>query len=65
MKYEVVNPATGQLEREFPTATDAEISEGWPGAQRGYSSWRHTSKAERAGTCCAGSPSCTGTAPVT
>ena len=27
MKYQVVNPATGQLEREFPTATDAEISD--------------------------------------
>ena len=48
MKYQVVNPATGQLEREFPTATDAEISEVLARAQRGYSSWRHTSKAERA-----------------
>ena len=27
MKYQVVNPATGQLESEFPAATDAEISE--------------------------------------
>ena len=48
MEYQVVNPATGQLEREFPTATDAEISEVLARAQRGYSSWRHTSKAERA-----------------
>jgi succinate-semialdehyde dehydrogenase / glutarate-semialdehyde dehydrogenase len=48
MKYQVVNPATGQLEREFPTATDAEISEVLARAERGYSSWRHTSKAERA-----------------
>ena len=48
MKYQVVNPATGQLEKEFPTATDAEISEVLARAERGYSSWRHTSKAERA-----------------
>jgi succinate-semialdehyde dehydrogenase / glutarate-semialdehyde dehydrogenase len=48
MKYQVVNPATGQLEREFPTATDGEISEVLARAERGYSSWRHTSKAERA-----------------
>ena len=48
MKYQVVNPATGQLEREFPTATDAEIGEVLARAERGYSSWRHTSKAERA-----------------
>ncbi len=25
MRYQVVNPATGQLEKEYPTATDAEI----------------------------------------
>jgi len=48
MRYQVVNPATGQLEREFPTATDAEISEVLGRAERGYLSWRHTSKAERA-----------------
>ena len=50
MKYQVVNPATGQLEREFPTATDAEISEVLARTERGYSSWRHTPKAERADT---------------
>ena len=26
MKYQVVNPATGQVEQEYPTATDAEIA---------------------------------------
>jgi len=25
MQYQVVNPATGQVEREYPAATDAEI----------------------------------------
>jgi succinate-semialdehyde dehydrogenase/glutarate-semialdehyde dehydrogenase len=49
MKYQVVNPATGQLEREYPTATDAEISEILGRAERGYASWRRSPKAERAG----------------
>jgi succinate-semialdehyde dehydrogenase / glutarate-semialdehyde dehydrogenase len=48
MKYQVVNPATGQLEREYPTATDAEISEILGRAERGYASWRRRPKAERA-----------------
>jgi succinate-semialdehyde dehydrogenase/glutarate-semialdehyde dehydrogenase len=48
MRYQVVNPATGQLEREFPTATGAEISEVLTRAEQGYLSWRQTSKAERA-----------------
>ena len=48
MKYQVVNPATGQLEREYPTATDAEISEILGRAERGYASWRRSPKAERA-----------------
>ena len=48
MKYQVVNPATGKLESEFPTATDAEISDVLDRAARGYSSWRRSSKAERA-----------------
>ena len=25
MQYQVMNPATGQVEREYPAATDAEI----------------------------------------
>jgi succinate-semialdehyde dehydrogenase / glutarate-semialdehyde dehydrogenase len=48
MMYQVVNPATGKVESEFPTATDAEISDVLARAERGYVSWRHTSKAERA-----------------
>ena len=47
MMYQVVNPATGKLESEFPTATDAEISDVLDRAQRGYASWRRSSKAER------------------
>jgi succinate-semialdehyde dehydrogenase / glutarate-semialdehyde dehydrogenase len=47
MKYQVVNPATGQLEREFPDATDAEINDVLDRAGRAYSGWRRTSQAER------------------
>ena len=48
MTYQVVNPATGKLEKEFPTATDAEIADVLNRAERGYSSWRRTSGDERA-----------------
>ncbi len=48
MTYQLVNPATGQLEKEYPTATDAEISDVLARADSGYSSWRRTSMAERA-----------------
>jgi succinate-semialdehyde dehydrogenase/glutarate-semialdehyde dehydrogenase len=47
MTYQVVNPATGQLEREYPTATDAEISDILGRAERGYASWRRSKKSER------------------
>jgi succinate-semialdehyde dehydrogenase / glutarate-semialdehyde dehydrogenase len=49
MKYQVVNPATGQLESEYPTATDAEISAVLERAQRGSAAWRRTPLAERSG----------------
>jgi succinate-semialdehyde dehydrogenase/glutarate-semialdehyde dehydrogenase len=49
MKYQVVNPATGQLESEYPTATDAEISAVLERAQRGSAAWRRTPMAERSG----------------
>ena len=48
MKYQVVNPATGQLEREYPAATDAEIAAILGRAERGYASWKRVPKAERA-----------------
>jgi succinate-semialdehyde dehydrogenase / glutarate-semialdehyde dehydrogenase len=49
MKYQVVNPATGQLESEYPTATDAEISAVLERAQRGAAAWRRTPLAQRSG----------------
>ena len=47
MKYQVVNPSTGQVEREYPTATDAEISEVLDRAGTGYPAWRRTAMTER------------------
>jgi succinate-semialdehyde dehydrogenase/glutarate-semialdehyde dehydrogenase len=48
MTYQVVNPATGKVESEYPTATDAEVSDVLARAARGYTSWRRTSTEERA-----------------
>jgi succinate-semialdehyde dehydrogenase / glutarate-semialdehyde dehydrogenase len=47
MMYQVVNPATGKVESEYPTATDAEVSDVLARAARGYTSWRRTSMQER------------------
>ena len=49
MTYQVVNPATGKIESEYPTATDAEVSDVLARAGRGYTSWRRTAIEERAG----------------
>ena len=48
MQYQVVNPATGQVEQEYPTATDAEIAGILDRADRGYQAWRRTAMTERA-----------------
>jgi succinate-semialdehyde dehydrogenase/glutarate-semialdehyde dehydrogenase len=48
MMYQVTNPATGKVEAEYPTATDAEISEVLAQAEAGYTSWRKTPIEERA-----------------
>ena len=48
MKYQVVNPATGQVEKEYPTASDAEIGDILDRAGRGYPEWRRTAMTERA-----------------
>src|SRR6202020_3445797 len=48
MKYQVLNPSTGQVEQEYPTATDAEIGEILDRAGRGYPAWRRTPMTERA-----------------
>jgi succinate-semialdehyde dehydrogenase / glutarate-semialdehyde dehydrogenase len=48
MNYQVVNPATGELEAEYPVATDAEITQILERAHEGYRSWRNNSWQERA-----------------
>ncbi len=45
--YKVVNPATGELEREFPTATDEELADAVERAHRAYQAWKTTSYGER------------------
>jgi succinate-semialdehyde dehydrogenase / glutarate-semialdehyde dehydrogenase len=47
MKYQVTNPATGKIESEYPTTTDAEISDVLARAASGYTSWKVTDMAHR------------------
>ncbi len=46
--YRVVNPATGEAESEYPTATDVAIAEAISRVDGGFQSWRMSSKSERA-----------------
>ena len=46
--FQVVNPATGEVEQEFDTATDAQVQDVVERSHAAYGSWRTTSKAERA-----------------
>jgi succinate-semialdehyde dehydrogenase / glutarate-semialdehyde dehydrogenase len=46
-EFKVVNPATNQTEREFATATDAEVEQVLERSARAYQSWRTTAKDER------------------
>ena len=45
--YQVLNPSTGEVEREFDTATDAEIADVLERSHAAYRSWRTTGLAER------------------
>ncbi len=47
-EYKVVNPATNETEREFASATDAEVQQLLQRSDQAYRSWRTTSKADRA-----------------
>ena len=47
-EYKVVNPATNETEREFATATDAEVEQVLERSARAFQSWRTTAKDERA-----------------
>ena len=46
--YQVIDPATAELVKEYPTATDAEVKDALERSHRGYGEWRRTSKDERA-----------------
>jgi succinate-semialdehyde dehydrogenase/glutarate-semialdehyde dehydrogenase len=48
VEYKVVNPATGETEAEFPTATDEQIQDVLARASAAYASWRASDKSERA-----------------
>jgi succinate-semialdehyde dehydrogenase / glutarate-semialdehyde dehydrogenase len=48
VQYKVVNPATGETEREFPTATDEQVEQILARASASYPLWRATSKSDRA-----------------
>jgi succinate-semialdehyde dehydrogenase/glutarate-semialdehyde dehydrogenase len=45
--YKVVNPATGELEKEYPEATDAALADVMQRADRAYQAWKATPFAER------------------
>lgn len=45
--YKVTNPATGKVEREYPTATDEELEGVLERSKAAYGSWRTTSHDER------------------
>jgi succinate-semialdehyde dehydrogenase/glutarate-semialdehyde dehydrogenase len=46
--YQVVDPATGELIRSFPYATDTEVAEILGASQATYLGWRERTVAERA-----------------
>ena len=48
VEYKVVNPATGEVEREFPTATDAEVTAAIGRVDGSFRAWSARSVAERA-----------------
>src|ERR1700683_127668 len=48
MMYQVVNPSTGQVEKESPPATAAEIRDVLHGAPHASTAWRRTPIPERA-----------------
>jgi succinate-semialdehyde dehydrogenase/glutarate-semialdehyde dehydrogenase len=48
VEYKVVNPTTGEVEKEFPTATDEQIEDVLGRVHAAYTGWRQSSKSERA-----------------
>ncbi|MHA6800319.1 NAD-dependent succinate-semialdehyde dehydrogenase [Bounagaea algeriensis] len=48
--YKTINPATGELVKEFATATDAEIEEAVNSSHKAFGSWQRTPVDQRAAT---------------
>ncbi|WP_412485953.1 NAD-dependent succinate-semialdehyde dehydrogenase [Shewanella chilikensis] len=48
MAYATINPFSGELIKEFPNATDAEVTEAIESAHQAFLSWRNTSFANKA-----------------
>ncbi|HFV6142982.1 TPA: NAD-dependent succinate-semialdehyde dehydrogenase [Escherichia coli] len=48
MTYATINPFTGELIKEFPNATDAEVTDAIESAHQAFLSWRNTSFANKA-----------------
>ena len=48
MTYATINPFTGELIKEFPNATDAEVTEAIESAHQAFLSWRNSSFANKA-----------------
>jgi succinate-semialdehyde dehydrogenase / glutarate-semialdehyde dehydrogenase len=48
VQYKVVNPATGETEREFATATDQQVEQVLARVSAAYASWKVTSRKDRA-----------------
>ncbi|CEA07522.1 Succinate semialdehyde dehydrogenase [NAD(P)+] Sad [Arthrobacter saudimassiliensis] len=46
--YRVVNPATGEVLEEFPTATDDQVAQALAGAQAAFETWKDVPIEERA-----------------
>lgn len=46
--YKVTNPATGKVEKEFPTATDQELNKVLEQSQAAFAGWRFLGRDERA-----------------
>lgn len=46
--FQVLNPATGEIERTFPTASDAEVEQAVASAHTAYLSWRNEPLERRA-----------------
>ncbi|BCV37335.1 MULTISPECIES: NAD-dependent succinate-semialdehyde dehydrogenase [Shewanella] len=48
MAYATINPFTGELIKEFPNATDAEVTQAIESAHQAFLSWRNTSFTDKA-----------------